>query len=677
MIQFLTDTLHPGKAMARCRRSLTCPLLLRVTAPATMACVALIAPFMVPQRLHAESNDRPNIVLILADDLGWSDTTLFGTTKLYQTPNVQRLAARGMTFTHGYSSSPLCSPTRASILTGLSPARTGITAPNCHLPQVVLQVTTDKTAAASSKVVLPNSITRLDPKYYTLAEALNDNGYATAHFGKWHLGASPYSPLQHGFDLDVPHWPGPGPAGSYVAPWKFPDFDPDTPHEHIEDRMAKEAVAFMETHRNEPFFLNYWMFSVHAPFDAKQALIDEYKKKVDPTDPQRSPTYAAMIESMDDAVGTLIDTLDRLDIADNTIIVFASDNGGNMYNEVDGTTPTSNLPLRGGKATMYEGGVRGPAIVVYPGVVKQGSRSDDVIQSSDFYPTLLELVSIKPQPGQAFDGVSIVPALNGKPLDREAIFTYFPHQPRVPDWLPAAVSVHRGDWKLIRLFHGGENGQHRWKLFNLRDDIGEEHDLAAQHPQRVQELDALIEKFLTETGAVVPVINPNFDPSTYHPELEGKATPKGSAPAKRPKRTASSRKPVAGWLPSGDCTLSINDGSLVVMSTGGDPHLSYDLPSAIDAESFTLLFTLVSSAAGKGQVFWREQGVKSAAYHRDRSESFEVNSDGQTHDYAIELAAKHPIVAVRIDPANGPGEIRVSNIRFTDRDGRVLHRWTF
>ncbi|HYW79000.1 MAG TPA: sulfatase, partial [Thermoguttaceae bacterium] len=330
---------------------------------------------------------KPNVVLILADDLGWSDTTLFGTTKFYRTPNIERMSARGMTFTHAYASSPLCSPTRASILTGLSPARTGITAPVCHMPKILLAATPGLSASPQSKSILPNSATRLDTEHYTLAETLKDNGYATGHFGKWHLGAEPYSPLQHGFDVDVPHWPGPGPAGSYVAPWKFPDFDPDTPDEHIEDRMAKEAVAFMETHRNEPFFLNYWMFSVHAPFDAKQALIDQYKKKIDPNDPQRSPTYAAMVESMDDAVGTLLDTLDRLQVADHTIIVFASDNGGNMYNEVDETTPTSNLPLRGGKATMYEGGIRGPAVVVYPGVVEKASRSDTPIQSADFYPT--------------------------------------------------------------------------------------------------------------------------------------------------------------------------------------------------------------------------------------------------------------------------------------------------
>ncbi len=483
---------------------------------------------------------KPNVVFILADDLGWSDTTLFGTTKFYKTPNIERLSARGMTFTHAYSSSPLCSPTRASIMTGLSPARTGITSPNCHLPKVVRRATSPAAAAPSSKATIPTSVSRLDTSYYTLAEMFMDHGYATAHFGKWHLGPEPYSPLEHGFDVDVPHWSGPGPAGSYVAPWKFPDFDPQTPSEHIEDRMAEEAVRFMENHKDQPFFLNYWMFSVHAPFDAKQDLIDEYKKQVDPQYPQRSPTYAAMIESMDDAVGTLLDALDRLQIADKTIIVLATDNGGNMYNEVDGTTATSNAPLRGGKATLYEGGVRGPAIVVQPGVVEAGSRSDQVIQSCDFYPTLLELLAIEPQAEQSFDGISIVPALQGRPLERDAIFTFFPHSPRVPDWLPPAVSVHRGDWKLIRIFHGGDNREHRYKLYNLKEDIGETNNLAAKHPERVIELDALIESFLEETKAVLPRPNPKFNPAKYELELEGKAELKGTKRASNKKKTSTS-----------------------------------------------------------------------------------------------------------------------------------------
>ncbi|TWU28640.1 sulfatase-like hydrolase/transferase [Bythopirellula polymerisocia] len=479
---------------------------------------------------------KPNVMFILADDLGWSDTTLFGTTKFYKTPNIQRLSARGMTFTHAYSASPLCSPTRASIMTGLSPARTGITSPNCHLPKIILRASSPKNAAPHSKATIPTSVSRLNTSYYTLAEVLKDHGYTTAHFGKWHLGAEPYSPLEHGFDFDVPHWPGPGPAGSYVAPWKFPDFDPQTPYEHIEDRMAEEAVQFIENHKNRPFFLNYWMFSVHAPFDAKQELIDEYKKQVDPLDSQRSPTYAAMIESMDDAVGTLLVTLDRLQIADNTIIVLATDNGGNMYNEVDGTTATSNAPLRGGKATMYEGGIRGPAIVVHPGVVKAGSRSDQLIQSCDFYPTLLELLAIEAKPAQSFDGISIVPALEGRSLSREAIFTFFPHSSKVPDWLPPAVSVHRGDWKLIRIFHGGENGKHRYKLYNLKVDLAETTNLAAEYPERVIELDALIDSFLDETEAVLPQPNPKFNPAKYQPELEGKAKIKGTGDAPKKKK---------------------------------------------------------------------------------------------------------------------------------------------
>ncbi|TWU28832.1 Arylsulfatase [Novipirellula artificiosorum] len=635
--------------------------------------IGVISTGILPTLVQAES--KPNVVFILADDLGWSDTTLFGTTSFYKTPNIERLAARGVTFTRAYSASPLCSPTRASVLTGLSPARHGITSPNCHLPKVTLTATTTKTAAANQKCTIPNSVSRLKTDYYTLAEMFKDNGYATGHFGKWHLGPEPYSPLEHGFDVDVPHHPGPGPAGSYVAPWKFKDFDhdPDIPDEHIEDRMAKEAVAFMEQNKDKPFFLNYWMFSVHAPFDAKRGLIEKYRKQVDANNPQRSPTYAAMIESMDDAIGALLDTLERLGVADNTIIVFASDNGGNMYNEVDGTSATSNAPLRGGKATMYEGGTRGPAIVIQPGEVEAGARSDEVIQSCDFYPTLLELLAIQPQPGQSFDGISIVPALHGKKLDREAIFTYFPHSPGIPEWLPPSVSVHQGDWKLIRIFHNGERGSHRYKLFNLKNDLGEQKDLASEFPERVDQLDALIEKFLIETDAVCPLPNPNFDVTKYRPELEGKAALKGGADA--PKKTPTKpAKRVAGWQPAGNASVVVKDGKLNVTSDGGDPHLSYPLPKPVAEPSLILTFTMTSNSQGNGQVFWHEQGV-SPAYFRDRSTSFEVQHDGKAHEYAVELTTRNPIEGVRIDPSTASGDIQISNISLSTSDGRELYRW--
>ncbi len=473
---------------------------------------------------HTADAAQPNIVFILADDLGWADTSPYGHTQYYHTPNLERLAKRGMLFTRAYSASPFCSPTRASIMTGLSPARTGITVPNCHLPEVRLQATPGTSAGPGQKSVQPTTVSRLNTTYFTMAEALKKAGYATGHFGKWHLGPEPYSPLQQGFDVDIPHYSGPGPGGGYIAPWKKIDnFDPDPgePDQHLEDRMAKEAVKFMEKNKDQPFFLNYWMFSVHSPYGGKKSLIDKYKATVNPQDPQRSPTYAAMVESMDDAVGTLIDTLDRLKLTDNTIIIFTSDNGGNMYDTIDGTTPTSNAPLRGGKGTVYEGGVRVPCIVSIPWLVQAQSRNDTLIQSSDFYPTFLDLLALKPQAGQQFDGISIVPALKGKPLDRQAIFTFYPHNGTVPDWQPPSVTATEKEWKLIRLFYQGENGAHRYKLFNLKDDLGEKHDLSAQEPERVKAMDARIEQFLVDTQAVRPVPNPKFDPSQYQPELEG------------------------------------------------------------------------------------------------------------------------------------------------------------
>jgi arylsulfatase A-like enzyme len=488
--------------------------------------------------------DQPNVVFILADDLGWSDTTLQGTTEFYKTPNIQRLANRGLMFTHAYTASPLCSPTRSAILTGLSPARTGLTTPNCHLPQVVLQATEGTKAPPNKHAIPPTPITRLKTDYPTIAKSLKKAGYATGHFGKWHLGPKPYSPLQQGFDVDIPHWPGPGPAGSYVAPWRFKDFDhdPDVPDQHIEDRMASEAVSFLEEHQDEPFFLNYWMFSVHAPFDAKASLIEKYRKTVNKDDPQRCPTYAAMIESMDDAVGTLIDTLDRLELTDDTIIIFTSDNGGNMYNEVEGETPTSNAPLRGGKASMFDGGTRVPCVIVWPGKTTAGTTSDALVQSEDFYPTLLEGLDLASEPNQLFDGISILPALQENRLPRDAVFQYFPHSPPVPDWIPPSVSVHQNDWKLIRVFHAGENGDHRYHLFNLANDIGETKNLAKSNPEKVQQLDALITDFLADTGAVTPIPNPNFDLARYQPELEGiRPAAKKKTPKKTPKKKQSNK----------------------------------------------------------------------------------------------------------------------------------------
>jgi arylsulfatase A-like enzyme len=617
--------------------------------------------------------DSPNVVVILADDLGWSDTTLFGMTRLYQTPNLDRLAKRGMKFTRAYSASPLCSPTRASLLTGLSPARHGITSPTCHVPQVVLQATQGAKGPRDTPSLQPATVTRLATSYPTLPKMLKKAGYATGHFGKWHLGPEPYSPLEHGFDVDVPHWPGPGPAGSFVAPWRYGDFQPKSRNEHIEDRMADEAAVFMERHRDRPFYLNYWMFSVHAPFDAKSELIDKYRKIVDPGSVQRNPLYAAMVESMDDAVGTLLDKLDELGIADKTIVVFSSDNGGNMYNDVQGMPATSNAPLRGGKATLYEGGIRVPTVICWPGKVAEDSTSNVLVSTCDFFPTIMEMLSIQPERKQIFDGVSLVPALRGEAMDHNTVFTYFPHDPPVPQWMPPAVSVHQGDWKLIRLFACGENGGHRFKLFNLKEDIGENNDLSSREPDRVETMDRLIEDFLVRTNAVRPVANPDFDPSLYDVSKEGIPGPGMIGGKPRPKK--SRPKTVSGWTPSADCRLTLQDGSLVIQSSGDDPFITTSLPRPAAPENLVLDFSLASESEGYGQIFWSD--ADSPGFSKDRQVTIDINHDGQIHGYEVSLPSDKEVTALRIDPGRSAGQIRVSKITLRGGNGKTLCQWSF
>ncbi|MEI6712561.1 MAG: sulfatase [Verrucomicrobiota bacterium] len=471
--------------------------------------------------------EKPNILFIMADDLGWRDLGCYGST-FHKTPNLDRLASRAVRFTQAYAANPLCSPTRSSVLTGLWPARTGITAPVCHVPEVMLEKQL-LPGGPKRRVLVANSVTRLKTDYLTLPAILKEAGYQTGHFGKWHLGPEPYSPLQHGFQKDWPHSAGPGPAGSYVAPWKFPPSlgIQGQPGEHIEDTLSSQVVKFIHENKDRPFYANYWQFSVHAPYDAKDALVAKYRTQVDPNSPQRNPVYAAMVECLDDGVGRVLNALEECGIADKTIVVFFSDNGGVSWGGADDdgashnksarfqadmtAPPTSNLPLRNGKASLYEGGVREPCLVLWPGVTKPGTTNDTIIQSIDWMPTLLEMARI-PMPAKAKpDGLSIVPALKGGELQREAIFCHFPHDTSASGQRPG-TSVRRGDWKLIRLFADNEDGSDKLELYNLKTDIGETKDVASEKPTVVAELNALITGFLKETDAVIPKLNPGYKP---------------------------------------------------------------------------------------------------------------------------------------------------------------------
>ena len=477
----------------------------------------LLTAFVLMCVFNLFGNSKPNIVFILADDLGWSDCELYNTTNYYKTPHIKRLASKGMTFTRAYTSSPVCSPTRSSIMTGQNPARTGITHARCHLPMVRMKPNVVDSMPSHRRALEVNYVTRLDTSYYTLAEMLKDNGYATGHFGKWHLGLEPYHASNHGFDVAIPKHPEGAISSGYMAPWKkLKDHDfKGKPGEHIEDRMAQEAVKFMRKHKSEPFFLNYWAFSIHSPWSAKKELTQQYAQKIDPLFPHRNPVYAAMIHSFDEAVGTIINEIEKLGIADNTIIILYSDNGGNIYPPAK-TEPkgwehipgTNSYPLRAGKGSYYEGGIRVPMVVVWPGKTEAGSRTNELVISDDWYPTLLDMLNIAPQANQIFDGQSFKQVLLNQTYEPKPKFGYRPlyiFNSTIP-----AMWVHHGDWKLIRFFCDNADQSDRFELYNLTWDISESYNLSHRFPKKTSELNAILDSFIIETNCVIPKPNPDY-----------------------------------------------------------------------------------------------------------------------------------------------------------------------
>jgi len=616
-----------------------------------LAAFGLVAAAILVGHCLADSASRgktPNLVFILADDLGWRDLGCYGST-FHHTPCIDALARRGMRFTQAYAANPLCSPTRASILTGLYPARIGITSPVCHLKQEIFEEKLQEKAAASVKVLSAVSVTRLKHEYFTLAEALKGAGYRTGHFGKWHLGHEPYDPLHQGFEVDFPHWPGPGPAGSYVAPWKFPEnLLKGKPGEHIEDRVASEVVKFIRENKDRPFYVNYWCFSVHGPWDGKRELIEKYRAAADPNSPQRNPVYGAMVHSLDENVGRVVKTIDELGLADRTILVFFSDNGGvnwlddRMRSQVHmDSPPTSNLPLRGGKATLYEGGTREPCLVVWPGVTRPGSTSDAMLQSIDFYPTLLEMLGLKPDPQRKLDGMSFTPALRGGKSSRDRVFCHFPHS-GVDRQGPGAY-VRQGDWKLIRRFCDNEDRTDRHELYNLRDDLGETADLAAKMPDKVKELSVLLDGFLRDTKAVVPKPNPAYSP---------------------PDR----------WAAGKDAKLEIREGTAVVRSENDRPTLHL-LQTPEGTGAFVVKFRMRVEQGRGGLVLWGTD--KAPGFAPARRTLFQPKFDGQWHDYEVRFTTPDTLRQLRIDGSLAPTTVEYEWIRLCREDGSLVQGWKF
>ncbi len=454
--------------------------------------IATALLFVCAEGAWAAESRQPNIVFILADDLGYTDVACFGS-KYYETPNIDRLAAEGVKFTNGYSCGPNCQPSRAALMSGQYGPRTGVYTVGAI----------DRFNWQSRPLRPVDNVTALPLDKITIADTLKKAGYATGMFGKWHLGMDPaHFPSKRGFDEAIE---------SSGAHYNFKTY-PQTEYpkgQYLADFLTDHAVDFIDRHKDQPFFLYLPHFGVHAPHEAKAELIDRFKGKP-PVGGHKDPTYAAMIASVDESVGRIVATLDKLGLADNTLVIFSSDNGGVGGYQRAGLSKegiTDNAPLKGGKGMLYEGGVRVPFIFRWKGKIQPGQTNETPILGVDLYPSLVEVAGAQTPANYPLDGMSVVPLLTGmkKSLDRDAVYWHFPgYLGAGPgEWRTTpAGSVRAGDWKLVEFFEDG-----RQELYNLKDDVGEAHDLAAENPSRAKELHDKILAWREEVGAKMPTKN--------------------------------------------------------------------------------------------------------------------------------------------------------------------------
>jgi arylsulfatase A len=443
-------------------------------------------------RLSAAPADRPpNIVFILIDDMGWRDVGCNGS-RFYETPNIDRLAKSGMRFTNAYAACPVCSPSRAAILTGKYPARLHLTD---WLPGMQ-----DKPA---HKLLRPQIIEELPLEENNLAKALKAAGYHSASIGKWHLGGPNFWPDKQGFDLNVGGTQTGSPPGGYFN-FHNAMLKANDPDEYLTDRLTAEAEKFIDANKDGPFFLYLAHYAVHIPLQAKQRMMAHYTAKISRDDPQNNALYAAMVQSVDESVGRVVAKIDSLGLTSDTLIVFTSDNGGLSVHEGPNTPSTSNDPLRAGKGYLYEGGIREPCIVSWPGIVQPGSVCDTPVCGIDFYPTLLTAAGGKPNPGQIIDGINMIPLLKqtGVP-DRAALYWHYPHYSDQGGRPGGAVR--QGDWKLIEYYE-----DNRVELYNVAKDLSEKDNLAPQMPDKAEAMLKLLHDWRKSVDAQLNTPNPQY-----------------------------------------------------------------------------------------------------------------------------------------------------------------------
>ncbi|PWE01477.1 sulfatase [Marinilabilia rubra] len=462
-----------------------------------------IAGCQTPQsETKTGESTQPNVVLFYVDDLGWKDLSSYGS-EFYQTPNVDKLAAEGIAFTNAYAACNVCSPSRASLMTGKYPARINVTdwITGWKFPYAKLNV--------------PDWTMYLDTAHYTLAEAFRDEGYTTAHIGKWHLGEEEvFWPENQGFDINVGGWKKGSPNrnknkgfNGYFPPFGNPRLEDKPGDNYLTDRLAQEACRFLENTGDSPFYLNLWFYSVHTPLQAEKAKIEKYKSLVDSSYYQQNPVYAAMVEHMDLAIGKVVEKLKSEDLFENTIILFTSDNGGLLGNKK--RSVTNNYPLREGKGHSYEGGVRVPFIVYAPSLDEKNKKCDVPVITPDIYPTLLDLCNIpirKDLTGE-IDGKSLRTLLHNPEgsFSREAVYWHYPHY-HIQGATPHSA-IRKGDYKLIHFY---ENDS--FELYNLIEDIGETNNVIDEEVSIAAQMKMDLEEWIENVDAQMPTVNNEYNP---------------------------------------------------------------------------------------------------------------------------------------------------------------------
>ncbi|WP_439484182.1 sulfatase [Cyclobacterium plantarum] len=474
---------------------------------------ALLMVSCQQEQAEQAEKQKPNILFILADDLGYHDLSCMGS-DYYETPNIDRIANEGMIFTNGYAACQVCSPSRASLMSGKFPARHGIT------DWIGAKTGEDWRAAGRfNKLLPPENKDHLDLDYTTLPEAMKAAGYATFFAGKWHLGGEGSLPEDHGFDINKGGWDKGSPMGGFYAPWDNPYLESGPDGESLTMRLARETANFIRQEQDKPFFAFLSFYAVHAPIQTTKEKWSKYRDKAEASgiaetgfemghflpirQVQDNPVYGGLVETMDDAVGHVLQTLDELGLDENTIVVFTSDNGGVSAGDA---FATSNLPLRGGKGYQFEGGIREPYFIKTPFLDNAGKTSDAPVTGTDFYPTLLELIGEELKPEEHPDGVSLLPLLSGGTIEERPLIWHYPHYGN-QGGEPSSI-IRLGEWKLIHYYEDG-----REELYNLDQDMEENHDVAAENSELAGRLSEQLFAYLDEVGALYPEKDPMYDPA--------------------------------------------------------------------------------------------------------------------------------------------------------------------